>query len=41
MSNERYQRGWEKLMEVDGEGGQLVAKGIFEERKLILGRDLD
>ncbi|MFD3448959.1 carboxymuconolactone decarboxylase family protein [Microbacteriaceae bacterium 4G12] len=28
MSNERYQRGWQKLMEVDGEGGQRVIDSL-------------
>lgn len=28
MSNERYQRGWQKLMEVDGEGGQRVIESL-------------
>ncbi len=30
MSNERYQRGWEKLMEVDGEGGERVIESLKE-----------
>ncbi|HZG18021.1 MAG TPA: carboxymuconolactone decarboxylase family protein [Candidatus Bathyarchaeia archaeon] len=28
MTNERYERGWEKLMEVDGEGGQRVIESL-------------
>lgn len=28
MTNERYQRGWEKLMEVDGEGGKWVVDSL-------------
>ncbi|MCK8098737.1 carboxymuconolactone decarboxylase family protein [Bacillus sp. 2CMS4F] len=28
MSNDRYQRGWQKLMEVDGEGGQRVIDSL-------------
>lgn len=27
-SSERYERGWERLMEVDGEGGQLVVDSL-------------
>lgn len=30
MNNERYQRGWEKLMEVDGEGGERVIDSLKE-----------
>lgn len=28
MTNERYQRGWQKLMEVDGEGGKHVIESL-------------
>lgn len=28
MTNERYQRGWKKLMEVDGEGGERVIESL-------------
>jgi 4-carboxymuconolactone decarboxylase len=28
MTSERFQRGWEKLMEVDGEGGQRVINSL-------------
>lgn len=28
MSSERYLRGWEKLMEVDGEGGERVMESL-------------
>ncbi|WP_180954833.1 carboxymuconolactone decarboxylase family protein [Bacillus sp. V3-13] len=28
MINERYQRGWQKLMEIDGEGGQRVIESL-------------
>ncbi|WP_134684859.1 carboxymuconolactone decarboxylase family protein [Brevibacillus migulae] len=28
MKNDRYERGWEKLMEVDGEGGQRVIESL-------------
>ncbi|WP_339202012.1 carboxymuconolactone decarboxylase family protein [Bacillus sp. FSL K6-1366] len=28
MNNDRYQRGWQKLMEVDGEGGQRVIDSL-------------
>ncbi|MGF6953451.1 4-carboxymuconolactone decarboxylase [Neobacillus sp. B4I6] len=28
MTNERYQRGWERLMEIDGEGGERVIKSL-------------
>lgn len=28
MSTDRYQRGWQKLMEVDGEGGQRVIDSL-------------
>jgi 4-carboxymuconolactone decarboxylase len=28
MTTERYQRGWEKLMEIDGEGGEKVIESL-------------
>lgn len=28
MENNRYKRGWDKLMEVDGEGGEHVVKSL-------------
>ncbi|OPA72989.1 carboxymuconolactone decarboxylase [Paenibacillus selenitireducens] len=28
MSNERYTRGWEKLMQIDGEGGKRVIESM-------------
>lgn len=28
MNNDRYQRGWEKLMEVDGDGGSRVIESL-------------
>lgn len=28
MSNERYQKGWERLMEIDGEGGKRVIESL-------------
>lgn len=28
MSNERYQRGWERLVEIDGEGGEQVIESL-------------
>lgn len=28
MTNERYERGWNKLMEVDGEGGERVISSL-------------
>ena len=28
MSNERYARGWEKLMQIDGEGGKRVIESM-------------
>jgi 4-carboxymuconolactone decarboxylase len=28
MSNERFERGWQKLMEVDGEGGERVINSL-------------
>ncbi|MFD1775386.1 carboxymuconolactone decarboxylase family protein [Paenibacillus rhizophilus] len=28
MTNERFERGWEKLMEVDGEGGARVVESL-------------
>ncbi|MFP4978232.1 carboxymuconolactone decarboxylase family protein [Paenibacillus sp. CN-4] len=28
MTTERYQRGWEKLMEIDGEGGERVIASL-------------
>ncbi|AWB43440.1 carboxymuconolactone decarboxylase [Paenibacillus sp. CAA11] len=28
MNAERYQRGWEKLMEIDGEGGERVIESL-------------
>lgn len=28
MSNERYTRGWEKLMQIDGEGGKRVIESL-------------
>jgi 4-carboxymuconolactone decarboxylase len=28
MTTERYQRGWEKLMEIDGEGGERVIESL-------------
>lgn len=28
MTNERYQRGWDKLMEIDGEGGERVIESL-------------
>ncbi len=30
MSNERFQRGWERLMEIDGEGGERVINSLNE-----------
>jgi 4-carboxymuconolactone decarboxylase len=30
VTNERYQRGWQKLMEVDGEGGERVIESLKE-----------
>lgn len=30
MNTERYQQGWEKLMEVDGEGGQRVIESLAD-----------
>lgn len=28
MSNKRYERGWERLMEIDGEGGERVIESL-------------
>lgn len=28
MSNERYNRGWERLMDIDGEGGERVIDSL-------------
>jgi 4-carboxymuconolactone decarboxylase len=30
MTTERYQRGWEKLMEVDGDGGERVIQSLHD-----------
>ncbi|MBY9078554.1 carboxymuconolactone decarboxylase family protein [Paenibacillus sp. HN-1] len=30
MSRQRYEQGWEKLMEIDGEGGQRVIESLKE-----------
>lgn len=30
MSNERYERGWENLMRIDGEGGRRVIESLQE-----------
>lgn len=30
MDKQRYERGWEKLMEIDGEGGQRVIESLKE-----------
>ncbi|ANS74742.1 carboxymuconolactone decarboxylase [Paenibacillus yonginensis] len=30
MTNERYKRGWDKLMQIDGEGGERVIESLKE-----------